>query len=446
MSDFLVAAHRLQIDSPPGLKMAGFGARLDGALGTHDPLFVRAVRMESADQTIIWIACDLIGVATDVDAMLRQRVAASAGVTANRVFISCSHTHGSVNSITFRGPLGAPDSAWLETLADRMAAVVAPLKSRLGPASMSMGTTVVAGLGYNRQDATAPIDEQLTAIAFDSVTTGRRIATMFNYALHPVTLGENNRLYTADIPGFAAAAAEEQSGGVALWIQGACGDVEPVNYRDLGRGTGTFELAEAMGHKIAAAVPKALAESRPVRDIALAVGERVVALPLDEPPTREALAAVRREFAEARGPVDAPFSSDEQKWAAFELEWADDLAAALDTKQITTTMPVRIAAAKIGTARIVAIPTEVYAAIGLTLKQALSPDETLIAAYTGGLIGYVATDKAKDQGGYGPARSHRVFKEQLTAFGYGAAALLAREAASLAQSLDHPAFEKTAAR
>ena len=434
MTFLLAAAGAITIDSPPGLKMAGFGARLDGAEGTHDPLKARALRLESNGKVVVWIACDLIGLATDVDAEMRERVATRSGISASDVFVSCSHTHGSVHSLTFRGPLAAPDPNWLSRLIDDVSTLSASLVGKVAPALLGIGHSDVPGLGYNRQDPHVAIDETLTVLAVEAAD-GSRIATILNYALHPVVLGERNMLYTADYPGVAASAVEAEAGGTALWIQGACGDVEPVNYRDLGRCTGTFEIAAGIGRTIAEAAKTALRSGRRLSDVTLATAERSVDLPMDGVPSREELTLLRSRFATARGPADQPPATDEQRWAAFELEWAEDLERAIAGGKVPRTTRLRLAAARIGDCMLLAIPAEVYATIGLELKQALAPCPTLIAGYTGGVIGYIPTARAKDQGGYGPAQAHRVFSELLTAMGYGADGLLVREGVSLARSL-----------
>lgn len=436
MSGFRAAAGRVEIRSPPGLKMAGFGARLEGAADSHDALMARALWVEAVDGgALLWIACDLIGLGSDVDAMLRERIAHACGLRPAAVFISCSHTHGSMNSMTFRGPLGAPDSEWLATLGDQLVALAASLPSKAELVTVAVGHAKVPGLGYNRQDDAAPVDDELMVVRFTH-RDGRCIATMLNYALHPVVLGERNLLYTADFPGSATTAVEKEAGGVALWVQGACGDVEPINYRDEGRSTGTFALAIEMGQTIARAAAAAVEKAELVSDASLAVAERFVDLPLDEPPSQDELASLRAEFATARGPRELPAITDEQKWGDFELEWADELAAALARGEPSNTKHLRLAAARIGSVRFIAIPAEIYAEIGLALKADLAPWPLIVAAYTGGLVGYVATDRAKRQGGYGPARSFRFFSEQLTAYGYGAAAILTSEATALVRSLD----------
>lgn len=438
MSRFRAAAGRFDIHSPPGLKMAGFGARLEGAASCHDALIARALWVEAGDgRALLWIACDLIGLGSDVDALLRERIARACGLKPAAVFISCSHTHGSMNSMTFRGPLGAPDAQWLATLGDQLVALAISLPQMAEPVTVAVGHATVPGLGYNRQDASAPVDDELTVVRFIR-GDGRCLATMLNYALHPVVLGERNLLYTADFPGAATTAVEEEAGGFALWVQGACGDIEPAHYRDEGRNTGTFALAIEMGQTIARAAAATVEKAESSYDVSFAVAERFVELPLDEAPSKAELASLRAEFAAARGPRELPPNTDEQKWAEFEIQWADELADALSRGEVRSTQRLRLAAARVGSVRFIAIPAEIYAEIGLALKAELASRPLIVAAYTGGLVGYVATDRAKRQGGYGPARSFRFFSEQLTAFGYGSAALLTSEAATLVRSLDQP--------
>ena len=57
---------------------------------------------------------------------------------------------------------------------------------------------------------------------------GKPLAVLFNYACHAVVLGKQNRLLSADFPGYAMAYVERRfSGATGLFLQGAAGDLDP---------------------------------------------------------------------------------------------------------------------------------------------------------------------------------------------------------------------------
>jgi hypothetical protein len=103
---------------------------------------------------------------------------------------------------------------------------------------------------------------------------------------------------------------------------------------------------------------------------------------------------------------------------------------------VPRTLEVQMSGVRIGDLYAITFPLEVYSQIGLDVRRLTHPRVVMIAAYTNGLIGYAMTDRAKDQGGYGPDKSHRFFPQLLTAIGRGSETLLARTAADLLRSLE----------
>jgi len=85
----------------------------------------------------------------------------------------------------------------------------------------------------------------LCVIYFRSLKDLHYVATLVNYTAHPLTVGDTSTLITADYPGVLKQEIEESLGGIALFINGACGDNHP-----LGAEAG-FGRAERMGQMLA---------------------------------------------------------------------------------------------------------------------------------------------------------------------------------------------------
>jgi hypothetical protein len=228
---------------------------------------------------------------------------------------------------------------------------------------------------------------------------------------------------------------EQASGGVALFIQGSAGDVDPVVYRDRGRHAGNFEVAANMGIRLAEAVAGALPDTASERRPDLRVATRRIEVPLDPPPPLDELIQLRAALRSQRGPVDVLPTNNQARWAMFELAWADDLIAAMQRDAVPRALPVEVTAARIGELLVVACPFELYSQIGLDIRRELAPRHVLIAGYSNGLLSYLPTDRAKDQGGYGPASSYRFFPAMLTPTGRGADATVVRAAVNLLRAL-----------
>src|SRR5688572_13077890 len=425
MSRLRAAAGQVDLRPVVGAPLTGFAARLEPSVGVHDPPMARLLLLDDGAARVLWVSCDLIGFDPEDDAELRRRAGAAVSIPADRVLVSCTHTHSGPASMPFRGPLGQVDRAWLGRTFDAIIEAAHALASTLRPARVAHATEAVTGLGYNRQDETQPIDERLLVAHFTD-DDGRSIATVLNYATHPVVLGERNLMFTADYPGYASRYVERSLGGVALFILGSAGDVDPVVYRDLGRGAGTFEIAEEMGRNLADTALCAIDAAKPQADVSIATAQRRVELPLEPPPDLEEVRAMKADFLARRGPTDTSPRTDDALWAVFQLAWAEQLEQALERDAVPRALTVQVFAARVGDLCAVTFPLEIYSQIGLDVRREFEPRPVIIAGYTNGLLGYAPTDRAIDQGGYGPAGSYRFFPHLLTPLTRGTAALLTR--------------------
>lgn len=419
-----------------GSRLTGFALRLEPSEGIHDPLMAKVLLLDDGTSKLAWVALDLIGLDPADDARLQQMIGQRLSMPVRKVLVSCTHTHSGPCSMPFRGSFGSIDVAWLGRTFDSIASLASDLVARLRPARMAHSIETVDGIGYNRQDGTSPIDERLLVVHF-SDDAGRAIATVLNYATHPVVLGENNLLFSADFPGYATREVEAATGGIAMFVQGSAGDVNPFIFRDHPRDAGTFEVAEQMGRKLADATIRMIDQMRAdaAEDVAIEAGERRVELPLDPPPSTGELAVMMAELLARRGPREMLPASPEARWADFELAWVEELEQSIQREALPRTMSVQLSAARVGPLLVVTFPLEIYSQIGLDVRSALAPRPVVVAGYTNGLIGYAPTDRALAQGGYGPAVSYRFFPRLLTPLARGTHEVLVRGVVDAVNSL-----------
>ena len=96
----------------------------------------------------------------------------------------------------------------------------------------------------------------LTTLHF-ATGDGAPIATLVNYACHPTASGPANTEVSRDWCGYAADAVEAALGGVAVYMNGAVGDVNPA-------ADGGFEQAASLGEAVARAAVASLDASEAV--------------------------------------------------------------------------------------------------------------------------------------------------------------------------------------
>ena len=433
MGKLRAAAGEVDLKPPIGGWMTGFAARIKPSTATHDPLMAHAVLLDDGKTRLAIVSCDLIGFTPAAVAEMRQNIAARSNIPAANILICCTHTHSGPASMPLRGALGHVDSDWLGQAQGKIVDLVVGLPSALAPARLGYDSTRVPGIGYNRQDQSHPIDEELGALAIDGAD-GSTIATLINYATHAVVLGPSNLAYSGDFPGVAARRIQALRGGIGLYLQGACGDVDPLVYRERGWGSGTFEDTRQIGQRLAGVADRLLGGAPRSEDVHLRVGHKIIQIPLDPPPSPEALATLIVGFeADREKALAEPANPMEEQIALAMLGWAGELGRAIAAGVVPQTVPAELFVAGINDLRLVGAPFEAYSDIGLGIKAGLEPLPAFFLGYANGLIGYCPTHWAKDQGGYGADSAARWFAGLLTAIGYGADELIIREGVALAE-------------
>ena len=421
---FRASAAEVDLVPPVGGEMIGFIARLIGSRGTHDPIMARAVMLADDESKVVIISCDLLGFEVPKADEIRRCIAESCGIDASGVLLACTHTHSGPGSLATGGD-------WLDEVKNKIVNLAMGLVASLKPARLSYGTTTVAGIGYNRESDQHPIDKELGVIGIDG-DDGRAIATIINYATHAVVLGPENLEYSADFPGAACRHLARLRGGMGMYLQGTCGDIDPVVNRDRGWGTGTFEDIEQIGQKLAEAAAAALADAPAADEVKIRSAAKVVDVPLDDPPAREELDEIA---AEAKADADADDEIERRSGKAM-LEWVGKMEQAIKIGKVPATFPVEISVLGINDLRLVGVPFEVFTDIGLGIKKGVKPLEAFFVGYANGYCGYFPTRWGKDRAGYGGATSCRFgFGPLITAIGYDADEQLIREAVALAATI-----------
>jgi hypothetical protein len=437
MTTFRAAAGTVDLQPQAGQWLTGFAARPHPSDGQHDPILARAVLLDDGDTRIALVACDLIGIDAKTVASLRSRIEARSGgrIPAGHIVFSCTHTHSAPATLRFRGVLGVVNEVWWAAAQEKIVALVTSLDASLAPAQFAFATTTVEGIGFNRQDPAHPIDETLSCIAIDS-QDGQPIATLMNYAVHPVTLSYGNLKFSGDVPGHAALRVQRLRGGdAALYLQGACGDVNPASDLRKGWGNGDFDDVATAGDALALAAHEALGQTMRVTDVKLNVAQSQVELPLDPPPSMNDVDALFVQFERDLRKAREENHLVNEGIATAGLRWAGELKGALLNDTLPSTHTIEAWCCAINDVRIAGVPLEPYSDIGLDWKREIVPLRGLFLGYSNGLVGYCATDWAKAQGGYGPNDACRWFPEQLTAIGAGAAQRVAQACVELAKSI-----------
>jgi neutral ceramidase len=221
-------------------------------------------------------------------------------------------------------------------------------------------------------------------------------------------LAPDNLLASGDFPNPAIERVEERLGpaSFAMYVNGAQGDISVGHSSELsaigvitpGR---TFEKAAELGHRLGDAVLRALPGIATKSTAYLHFETTTAGLPIKPYPEGTQTEKALQDAGTKVQTLSANRNSTEYRQAQSELLYASiNHYYARETRKYTDrVLPIELQAIQIDDNVFIAVPAEVFAEIGLRIKEA-SPLRTFVAGVTNGYIGYLPSRKAYETGGY----------------------------------------------
>lgn len=456
-------AARALIDPPLPNDPQGYVRRETPALEHGDPLEVTGVVLERAGSVVVILAADLTGYDLVMAQRIRDEVARAIDCDPAAVLLNASHSHAAPWARSDDAKLGGGhdvytpgERAYVDRLPFDFASVALRAWRARQPARVAGGTGRVPGVAVNRRERTddgrtilgwnrdLSIDEDVPTIRIDSVD-GSPIATITAFGCHPVVVGPEVAKTGTDFVGPLRRRVEElRGGGVCIFLQGAAGNVLPLEAFFDREGP---ELA--MGRRLGLEAAHSVADADPLEreivridfgsvtpislyrkvalseqpDQAIAFARRIIDLPMLPAPTPREL---RGELAERERELVLAVAAGESRAVTnpmrYHINWLSSMLTHSDGLASWTSSPGEVWAMRVGDCAIVGTPGELFSEIGQAVRSASPFATTLFAGYCQGVLGYVATAEEHPHGGYEPAVAHR---------GYAHPAPFAPEAAQL---------------
>jgi neutral ceramidase len=433
---------RVVITPPVGTPMEGYSARQGVSQGVHDDLYARALVIDDGATRAAIVGCDLLGVDRRLVAAARAKAADAGAAPANHIMIGATHTHA--------GPAGLRfdvDEALCEMTARLIAGAIVAAARDLRPVVLKAGRSTLETVSQNRRHPEWPIETRLDVLLFDSPDPARQppVAAVVNYACHATVLYHTNLLLSGDYAGYATRTVERLTGAPAIYLNGACGNVNPVWMEQ------TFEEAERVGTIVGAEAGRLALEIRPLGRSQVAWNIRWDEL-TDKPVTRGRIVdepRIRVAVAHVDLPVREFLDADEYDRRLADLQrrldtLSGDAAAERHDvlQQITRYRTERQVAARgrrtgagphvvrpevqaIGLAQdtaILGLPGEFFAETAEAIRHDAGVANLLVACYANHYVGYICPREVFDQGGY---------EAGVTLFGPGAEPQVRRTARAL---------------
>lgn len=419
-----------RIDITPPLPVERGGSfRLMEVTKVYTPLMAHSIAVSQGDEAFIWTSVDLGSLGRGRSDRFRERVIEATGLAEHQVHISTTHCHGA--------PTGPGDfqiyanderqeKAWrvYQDMMEKAAASAIeawnnrrPVKVGHGVGNieracfnrrwiMSTGRSAMHGKSENgetRIQIEGPVDDTLQVVWFIDEQTGGYVAALVNAATHPNQSYGLEGLH-ADFPGEMRQCiwGALQENFPILFLQGACGDVQPVDLKDDPTWGKKLEGIRTIGRHIAGEVIKVMHASRPVSGQTLALHTDHVHVSLDFrefPP--EDIRQIMQLFEQSRQASDPKAFLDPHLDTLTKKAHAKAVALIEQLKaEHGSSQTIRLSGICIGDLYFVLTPAHQFVQFQMDLKQALPGRKVMLVDLTDDVVNYVPTRLAIALGGY----------------------------------------------
>ncbi|MCA9005423.1 MAG: neutral/alkaline non-lysosomal ceramidase N-terminal domain-containing protein [Planctomycetaceae bacterium] len=393
------------------------------AQSAHDPLHARALVLKSGDTTVAFVVCDICLISREIFDAAKQQASHKTGIPVDHMLTSATHTHTAPTSV----PLAQcrPSPEYVQFLTEGIAQAIINAHARLQPAQIAWGVTQEPAEVNNRRwyvkegniplnpfgkmtdkvrmnpprgseiliKPAGPIDPAISFLSVQS-TAGKPLALLANYSLHYVGGIPPNQL-SADYFGEFARQIKKRLGGdetfVGIMSNGASGDINNYNFKEPRPRAAAFERVIAVASVIADKTYAAVKGLKYRRTAEIVMQERTLDLGIRKP-DQEELAYAKKLLSAAKDP-DRLTTNEVYARETVNINQGPD------------TVNLKLQALRIDELGIVAIPCEVFAEIGLEIKQKSPLKPTFVIALANGYNGYLPTPEQHNLQGYETWRS-----------------------------------------
>lgn len=246
------------------IQLGGYNARLNmPPQGVHDPIYARALALEYGEQRAAIVSIDHLLVPWS----LTREVLTATGLAPEQLFLCATHTHSAPDSMglnermRFSLPgVGTFLPEFLQFTAERVAQAVRKAFRALKPATLAVAAHPLPQLNRNRRGRPV-VDPTMTVLRVET-ERGTPIGALVVFAAHPTIYPHTMMEISADFPGVVQLQLEHAlgRGTVALFLNGALGDVSPV----ANEGSTPHERVQRYGSRLARHALRLLRAAQPM--------------------------------------------------------------------------------------------------------------------------------------------------------------------------------------
>lgn len=433
-----VGLSAVEITPPVGYPLSGYYHERKNS-GALDPLNAKAMVFVQGDTRLAVIACDILGISSDLAGLVRKQITSQTGIPAEQVLICGTHTHTGPDYtkdlcryiLTQQGiTTEIKPTSYPAALVDAIAQSVVDANQNLQPLQLATGAGEATNVAFNRRfvmkDGTistwanfrnknvvrsaGPIDPELDILMFRSAE-GKPVGALSVYALHLDTTGGDK--CSADFPAYLERMLKAELGPkfFSAFGAGTCGDINHVNPRAKERNKPDF-----IGSQLGQAFLSSMENLQTIKP-ELASGRSVIQVPMQPVSSEdvsEALKTVERIDAGEKLPTLEKVKAFKdlhlnmlQNGTTETLFSGPQRKPSVTLAGIGSTIPLEVQVFQLGEeTAIVGLPGEVFVDLGLTIKRLSPYRQTIVIelANSNDPI-YIPTRLSYQGGGYEPMNS-----------------------------------------
>lgn len=389
---------RIVITPPVGMYLIGM-ERTSGSNDLHDELYATALALSDGVTETIIVSCDLLHLHPAFVRRVREEAAKRTGVLGCNIMLHATHCHS--GPVTYAYKNSKPMyGGYVENLVFLLSGVICLAHERLRLVILGFGRgkstiginrrlTLPNGTAVIKGNADGPIDPEVSVVRIDT-TEGRPLVVLVNYACHPVVLGNNSLVISADWPGVMRRTVEGVTGAVCAFMQGAGADINPLP----GEPTDSLDVLERLGRDIGGEVIHVWANIKPKPVKAISVRREIIRIPLMPPSERE---GEKPKFVELAGFLGKLSTMKEIKQL---LDSTSPWSATIENVGMQRYTPMEIQAIRWGDMALVSVAGEIFVKTGINVKKRSPFPHMMFVGYTNGCVCYIPLPEEYPRGGY----------------------------------------------
>jgi neutral ceramidase len=386
------------------LILGGFANRKGLSREIHRRLTSRCVALKQEEVFICLIVNDLMDVDQGIIQSIKNRIVQKTGMDIDPILITSIHTHSAPEMEYGRSEENdryiklviekISDNA-ARTITDKTGFKKANVKYGRSECDINIARRDIkpddGGMAYRVGDQDGLRDEEVGILQFTD-DSGNQKVILFNYACHPVTLGYESNYISTDYPGRTREIIEEKEGGMAVFMNGATGDLNPREAH-FANPAKTDSVGERLGKAVLSAEMISM-EDTDIKTIA-----RTIWVPFRDQ-------VITKEHISAEAKRKASDITEFFTWQKMLDRWERKVYEMIDKNEVKKSFPFKINIVKLGKAIIFFTQGELFVKYQLELKKRFAAYHVFCVSYVHGIGAYIPTADVFEKKGYEADQSY----------------------------------------